>query len=93
MAGFDRIDRISAEVARELDRILRDEVHDPRLGGTWSILRAEVTRDLRYCKVRISVLEPEKRKDVMAAAQVRRGLHPPRTGQARGTALRAGAAV
>ena len=67
MAGFDRIDRISAEVARELDRILRDEVHDPRLGGTWSILRAEVTRDLRYCKVRISVLEPEKRKDVMAA--------------------------
>ena len=65
MAGFDRIDRISAEVARELDRILRDEVHDPRLGGTWSILRAEVTRDLRYCKV--SVLEPEKRKDVMAA--------------------------
>ena len=67
MAGFDRIDRISAEVARELDRILRDEVHDPRLGGTWSILRAEVTRDLRYCKVRVSVLEPEKRKDVMAA--------------------------
>ena len=42
MAGFDRIDRISAEVARELDRILRDEVHDPRLGGTWSILRAEL---------------------------------------------------
>ena len=37
MAGFDRIDRISAEVARELDRILRDEVHDPRLSGTWSI--------------------------------------------------------
>lgn len=67
MASFDRIDRISAEVARELDRILRDEVHDPRLGGTWSILRAEVTRDLRYCKVRVSVLEPEKRKDVMAA--------------------------
>ena len=67
MAGFDRIDRISAEVTRELDRILRDEVHDPRLSGTWSILRAEVTRDLRYCKVRVSVLEPEKRKDVMAA--------------------------
>ena len=61
MASFDRIDRISAEVARELDHILRDEVHDPRIGGTWSILRAEVTRDLRYCKVRVSVLEPERR--------------------------------
>ena len=67
MAGFDRIDRISAEVARELDRILRDEVHDPRLSGTWSILRAEVTRDLRYCKVHVSVLEQDKRAGVMEA--------------------------
>ena len=46
---------------------MRDEVRDPRIGGTWSIVRAEVTRDLRYCKVRVSVLEPEKRKDMMAA--------------------------
>ena len=46
---------------------MRDEVHDPRIGGTWSILRAEVTRDLRYCKVRVSVLEPERRKEMMAA--------------------------
>ena len=67
MPSYDRIDRISAEVARELDRIVRDEVRDPRIGGTWSIVRAEVTRDLRYCKVRVSVLEPEKRKDMMAA--------------------------
>ncbi|NLD58808.1 MAG: ribosome-binding factor A, partial [Clostridiales bacterium] len=52
MANFDRIDRISAEVTRELDRIIRDELNDPRIRGTWSIVRAEVTRDLRYCKVR-----------------------------------------
>ena len=67
MANFDRIDRISAEVARELDRILRDEVHDPRLGGTWSILRAEVTRDLRYAKIYVSILEEADRAPMMAA--------------------------
>ncbi len=65
--GFDRIDRISEEVRRALDAIIRDEVSDPRVGGTWSIPRAEVTRDLRYCRVRISVLEADKRKDMMAA--------------------------
>ena len=64
---FDRIDRISEEVRREIDRIIRDELNDPRIGGTWSIVRAEVTRDLKYCKVRVSVLEEEKRKDLMAA--------------------------
>ena len=67
MAGFDRIDRISAEVTRELDRILRDEVHDPRLSGTWSILRAEVTRDLRYAKIYVSILEEADRAPMMAA--------------------------
>lgn len=65
--AFDRIDRISEEVRRALDAIIRDEVSDPRVGGTWSIPRAEVTRDLRYCRVRVSVLEEDKRKDMMAA--------------------------
>jgi len=67
MAGYDRIDRISEEVKRELDQILRDELNDPRIGGTYAILRADVTRDLRYCKVRISILEEDRRKDMMAA--------------------------
>ena len=67
MASFDRIDRISQEVHKAIDRIIRDELNDPRIGGTWSIVRCEVTRDLRYCKVRVSIREEEKRKDMMAA--------------------------
>lgn len=67
MASFDRIDRISQEAQKAIDAIIRDDLNDPRIGGTWSIVRCEVTRDLRYCKVRISILEPERRKDMMAA--------------------------
>lgn len=65
--AFDRIDRISEEVRKALDKIIREDVKDPRVNGTWSITRAEVTRDLRYCKVRVSVLEEEKRADLMKA--------------------------
>ncbi len=67
MASFDRVDRISPEVQRAIDAIIRVELNDPRIGGTWSIVRCEVTRDLRYCKVRISILEEEKRNGMMAA--------------------------
>lgn len=67
MASFDRVDRISPEVQRAIDAIIRDELNDPRIGGTWSIVRCEVTRDLRYCKVRISILEEDKRNGMMAA--------------------------
>ena len=67
MASFDRVDRISPEVQRAIDSIIRDELNDPRIGGTWSIVRCEVTRDLRYCKVRSSILDEDKRSGMMAA--------------------------
>lgn len=77
--AYQRIDRISEEVRHEVDRIIRDELHDPRIGGTFSITRAEVTRDLRYAKIYVSVLEDDRRDDLMkalksAAGFVRRSL-------------------
>ena len=61
--SYQRIERISEEVRREVDRIIRDEVSDPRVTGTFSITRAEVTRDLLY----VSVLEDDKREPLMKA--------------------------
>ena len=34
--SYQRIDRISEEVRREVDRIIRDELNDPRISGTFS---------------------------------------------------------
>lgn len=65
--NFDRKDRISEEVRREVDKIIREDIRDPRVNGTWSITRADVTRDLRYAKVRISVLEDDKRAPLLKA--------------------------
>ena len=62
-----RIDMISEEVRREADRIIREDMHDPRLGGTYCITRAEVTRDLRYAKMYVSILEDDKAEGVIAA--------------------------
>lgn len=65
--SFQRIDRISEEVRREVDRIIREDVSDPRVGGTFSVTRAEVTRDLRFAKIYVSVLEEDKQAPMMAA--------------------------
>lgn len=66
MASF-RQDRISEELRRELDRIIRSDVRDPRVECTYSITRADVTRDLRYAKVHVSVLEDDKREGMLRA--------------------------
>ena len=65
--SYQRIDRISEEVRREVDRIIREELNDPRVTGTFSVTRAEVTRDLRYAKIYVSVLEDDKREDLLKA--------------------------
>lgn len=67
MPAYDRIDRISEEIRRNVDKIIREDVRDPRIDGTWSLVRAEATRDLRYCKIRVSILESDRRTPMMDA--------------------------
>ena len=65
MANF-RIDRISEEVRHALDAIIR-EMNDPRISGTYCVTRADVTRDLRYAKVYVSILEDDRADEMMKA--------------------------
>ena len=58
----NRIDRISEEVHRALSETVRT-LKDPRLkSGLVSITHCDVTGDLRYCKVYVSVLGSEEDK-------------------------------
>ena len=67
MAKYERTDRVSEEMRRCIDQIIREELRDPRVSGTFSVLRADVTRDLRWCTVWVSVLERDKREDLIKA--------------------------
>jgi len=60
----NRIGRINEEVQRELSSLLR-ELKDPRVSGLISITNVDVTPDLRFAKVFVSVLEADKAKDTL----------------------------
>ena len=61
----NRIGRINEELQRELAELLR-EVKDPRVQSAMvSVTGVQATPDLRYAKVRFSVLQEEKAKDVL----------------------------
>lgn len=65
-----RLDRISEEIKKEISRIIREDVKDPRIGQMASILHAEVSGDLRHAKIYVSVLgDDEEKKSTIA------GLH------------------
>ena len=67
MPAYNRIDRISEEVKRELSMIIRD-LKDPRLTkSVVSVINVNVTKDLKFAKAYISVLGDEKaQKDTLA---------------------------
>ena len=64
---FERTDRIASEIMREAERIIREDVSDPRTDCMFSITHVDVTRDLRYAKVYVSIYEEDKREPMMKA--------------------------
>ena len=63
MAGF-HIDRISEDIKREIVSIMR-ELKDPRISDMLTVVKVDVSGDLSYAKVYISVLDKTQEKDVL----------------------------
>ena len=78
---FERTDRINSEMMREVERVIREDVRDPRTDCIFSITHADVTRDLRYAKIYVSVLEEDKRAPMMKALKSAAGFIRHEVGQ------------
>lgn len=69
MPAYDRVDRQAEEIRRGIDAILRNDVKDPRVPEMFTILKVDLTRDLKYAKVHISTMlkGAEKRQNFLKA--------------------------
>ena len=54
--------RINGEVQKELSKIIREEIKDPRIHPMTSVMAVEVAPELKTCKAFISVLGNEEAK-------------------------------
>ena len=54
--------RINGEVQKELSKIIREEIKDPRIHPMTSVMAVEVAPDLKTCKAFISVRGNEEAK-------------------------------
>jgi ribosome-binding factor A len=64
--SFNRTDRISAQLRRDLGELVHEAVREHGLPSV-SVSDVEVTRDLAHAKVFVTVLDPATAKDVLAA--------------------------
>jgi len=71
-----RTERIGAEIQKELSKIIRDDLNDPRLSDTAavSVIEVRVTNDLSFADCYISVLgDTTKKEDVLDALNQAKG--------------------
>ena len=54
--------RINEEIKKEVSSILRTKIKDPRLTSLISVTAVEVTKDLRYAKVFVSIFDKDEAK-------------------------------
>lgn len=52
----NRIERINAELKKQLAPIIENELTDPRIKGLISIIKVDCDSDLSVCKVYLSIL-------------------------------------
>ncbi|WP_139904567.1 30S ribosome-binding factor RbfA [Clostridium thermarum] len=62
MASY-RNDRINEEIRKELSDIIRNDLKDPRVNAMVSIINVNVTKDLRYAKVYVSIFGKDEEKE------------------------------
>jgi len=68
MANY-RGGRINEEMKREISNLIQNEIKDPRLTAMISVTDVQVTKDLRYAKVYVSIFtkDDEEKKNNLEA--------------------------
>ncbi len=70
---MDRTDRIEEEIKKIVSVIIDRELKDPRLEGLISVTKVSVTKDLKYCKIFVSMLGTKDREAAMEALDSSKG--------------------
>lgn len=71
---MQRTDRVEEEIKKVVGKLIDQDLKDPRLTGLISVTRVNVTRDLKICKIFVSMLATKDKEKAMAALKSASGI-------------------
>lgn len=71
---MQRTERIEEEIKKVVSKVIGQELKDPRLTGLISVTKVHVTKDLKYCKVFVSMLGTKEIESAMNALKSGSGI-------------------
>ena len=62
-----RLAKVNDEIRKVVAEVLRSEIKDPRVPQMVSVIKADTTNDLKYCKIWVSIMGDEDvKKEALA---------------------------
>jgi ribosome-binding factor A len=61
---MNRTERIAEEIKKEISDMIQTQLKDPRVNGIISITKVMLTKDLKYCKIYVSILADNKQEAI-----------------------------
>jgi ribosome-binding factor A len=59
----NRVRRVAEQIKKDIGQIIASQIKDPRVAGITSVTEVQLTRDLRYASVYVSIFGTELEKD------------------------------
>jgi len=71
---MERIDRIEEEIKKIVSKLIDQGLKDPRINGLVSVTKVEVSKDMKYCKVFVSMLGTKDKDEAMKGLNSAKGI-------------------
>ena len=71
---MERIDRVEEEIKKIVSKLIDQGLKDPRINGLVSVTKVEVSKDMKYCKVFVSMLGTKDKDEAMKGLNSAKGI-------------------
>ena len=71
---MERTDRIEEEVKKIVGTLIDNGIKDPRVNGLISVTKVEVSKDMKYCKIYVSMLGTKDKDEALKGLDSAKGV-------------------
>ena len=71
---MERTDRIEEEIKKIVAKLIDNGIKDPRVNGLISVTKVEVSKDMKYCKIYVSMIGTKDIDEAMEGLESAKGL-------------------
>lgn len=71
---MERTERIEEEIKKIVSKLIDNGLKDPRINGLISVTKVDVSKDMKYCKIYVSMLGTKDIKEAMAGLESAKGI-------------------